>query len=137
MARIYSYQKIIDEYTTYTIVEPDYELLETEDRITELCTIDGLTYASVPDSMQLPTQPECIDLQEVMVTDELKAKIKAASPHVRLINQRVEAMVRERYSTGDEFKMLRLAPSDESAAYNEYAEECRAWGRGEKTKLGL
>lgn len=137
MARIYSYQKIIDEYTTYTIVEPDYELLETEDKIITLCTIDDITYVSVPDSMQLPTQPECIDLQEVMVTDELKAEIKAASPHVRLINQRVDAMIRERYSIGDEFKMLRLAPSDESTVYNDYIEDCRAWGHDEKAKLGL
>ena len=137
MPKIYSYKKITDAWTTNTLVEPDYELSETEERITELCTVDSLTYVSVPDSVQLPTQPDCIDLQEVVITDDFKAQIKAASPHVRLINQRVEVMIRERYSTGDEFKMLRLAPSDESAVYNDYVEECRAWGKGEKAKIGL
>ena len=71
------------------------------------------------------------------LTDELKEKIKSATPHVRLINQRVVEKIREKYSEDDEFKMLRLAPSDESALYNDYVEECRALGRKEKGKLGL
>ena len=50
MPIIYKYQKISDAYTTYLLAEPDYELLGLEDRITELCTIDGVTYVSVPDA---------------------------------------------------------------------------------------
>jgi hypothetical protein len=37
----------------------------------------------------------------------------------------------------DEIKLLRIGLSEESIAYNDYVEECRAWGRGEKAKLGL
>ena len=137
MTKIYKYQKVQDAYTTYCIVEPDYNLLETEDRITELCTIDGITYVSVPDSITLPEQPEQITVEEVVLTDELKAAIKAASPHVQLVNERIVARIRERYSLNDEIKMIRLSPSEESAAYNEYVEECRAWGRVAKANLGL
>ena len=137
MTKIYKYQKVTDEYTTYCLVEPDYNLLEAEDRITELCTIDGVTYASVPDSITLPEQPEQITVEEVELTDELKAAIKSASPHVQLINDRVVSKIREVYSLNDEIKMIRLSPSAESTAYNEYVEACREWGRVAKANLGL
>ncbi len=137
MPKIYKYQKIVDDYTTYCLVEPDYNPLETEDRITELCTIDGVTYVSVPDSITLPEQPEEITVEEVELTDELKESIKSASPHVQLINDRVVAKIREVYSLNDEIKMIRLSPSAESTAYNEYVEACREWGRVAKANLGL
>jgi len=137
MAKIYKYQKITDQFTTHCLVEPDYNLLETEDRITELCTIDGITYVSVPESITLPEQPEQITVEEVELTDELKESIKSASPHVQLINDRVVAKIREIYSLNDEIKMIRLSPSEESAAYNEYVEACREWGRVAKANLGL
>ena len=137
MVKIYKYQKITDNYTTYCLVEPDYNLLETEDRITELCTIDGITYVSVPDSITLPEQPEQITVEEVELTDELKESIKSASPHVQLINDRVVAKIREVYSLNDELKMIRLSPSEESTAYNEYVETCRAWGKTKKATFGL
>jgi len=137
MTKIYKYQKVQDAYTTHCLVEPDYNLLETEDRITELCTIDGITYVSVPDSIILPAQPEQITVEEVVLTDELKAAIKSASPHVQLINDRVVSKIREVYSLNDEIKMIRLSPSEESTAYNEYVETCRAWGKTEKARLGV
>jgi hypothetical protein len=137
MVKIYKYQKILDQFTTHCLAEPDYNLSETEDRITELCTIGVDTYVSVPDSITLPAQPEQITVGEVELTDELIAELRAASPHVILINDRVVAKIRERYSVNDEIKLLRIGLSEESTAYNDYAEECRAWGRGEKAKLGL
>ena len=137
MTKIYKYQKITDQFTTHCLVEPDYNLLETEDRITELCTIDGITYVSVPDSIILPAQPEQITVEEVVLTEELKEAIKSASPHVQLINDRVVSKIREVYSLNDEIKMIRLSPSAESTAYNEYVEACREWGRVAKANLGL
>jgi hypothetical protein len=137
MTKIYKYQKVQDAYTTHCLVEPDYNLLETEDRITELCTIDGITYVSVPDSITLPEQPEQITVEEVELTDELKESIKSASPHVQLINDRVVSKIREVYSLNDEIKMIRLSPSEESTNYNEYVEACRDWGKTEKARLGV
>lgn len=139
MAKIYKYRKVIDEFTTHCLVEPDYNLLDTTDRITELCTIDGETWVSIPDSIMLPEQPEIIThtLEKVTLTEELLLKIKAVSPHIRLINNRIVERIRSSYSIDDEIKMIRLAPSAESAAYNDFVEECRAWGRAEKKKLGL
>lgn len=42
-----------------------------------------------------------------------------------------------RYSTSEEIKLIRTAPSAEMTAYNLYAEECRARGRTQKSQLGL
>ncbi len=137
MATLYTYQKVTDKFTTHTLHEPDYQ--ETEAHITELCTIDGQTYVSVPDTVTLPDQPETVKktLQKIAPDDALKLKIKNTSRHVRLINDRVIERIREQYSVNDEIKMLRLAPSVESAAYNDYVEECRTWGQNEKKKLGV
>ncbi len=132
---IYSYQKHIDSLRTVEVALPEGE---NHQRIgTELATINGVTYVHVPDEATLPDQPIEIDVAPATLTDSLKDAIKAASPHIRLINTRIVEMIRLLYSMEDEIKMLRLAPSDESTAYNDYAEECRAWGRGEKAKFGL
>jgi hypothetical protein len=141
MAKIYRYRKVTDEYTTHCLCEPDYERLDAPERITELCTLGGWTYASVPDDLSLPPQPEIIaaTLEEVDMEElpELKAEIIAAAPACIGIRGRVVDRIRERYSVNDEIKMLRTGPTEESEAYNDYVEACRTWGRQEKAKLGL
>lgn len=112
MAEIYKYRKIIGQYTTFCLVEPDYNLLERDDpamegvRITELCTLDDWTHVSVPDAISLPEQPEVIadTLTPVDVSEqpELKAAIIEASPNCRSIRGRVVDKIRERYSINDE-----------------------------------
>ena len=134
---IFKYKKVVDAFTTYCLRGPDNNLMEAGGQITELCTINGITYVSIPDTLTLPEQPAEITVEEATVTSELIEEIKAASPHVQLINSRVIDMIRERYSINDEIKMLRIGPSDETSAYNDYAEAARAWGRAEKAKLGL
>ena len=109
---------------------------------TELCTIDGVTYVSLPEGVMLPGgQPTeiqaSIQTLPTPLPDDLRDEIKAASPHVRLINERVRNAIAERYSLADEIKLLRTAPSPEMQAYDAYAEECRAWGRAQKAALGL
>ncbi len=108
---------------------------------TELATLaNGVTYVSLPDGAVLPeTQPEEIaaSIQVVALTAELKLALEAVSPHVALIRQRVRDKIAERYALFDEIKLLRTAPSAEAAAYNDYVESCRQWGRDEKSKLGL
>lgn len=106
----------------------------------ELCTIDGVTYVSVPDDIELSAdQPvEIADTVEtVVITDELRESIKTNSTHVQLIDERVKAKIAERYSITDEIKQLRTAPSVGFDEYAAYAESCRTWGKLQKTELGL
>lgn len=58
------------------------------------------------------------------------------------INGKVVEYIRAKYSIEDELKFLRVelfskVPDPEASAYNAYVDECRAWGRGEKKRLGL
>ena len=108
---------------------------------TELATVDGITYVCLPAGIALPSgQPdEILDsiIENVTLTAAQVAAIKAASPHMRLINRSVADQIAAEYSLADEIKLLRTAPSAEFEAYNAHAEACRAWGRAEKAKLGL
>jgi hypothetical protein len=109
----------------------------------EIATLeDGRTVVVIDDGHDLPDdQHEEIQASIEILPDPLPADlrdaIRSASPQVRLIDRQVVEMIRERYSVDDEIKLLRLAPSDETSAWNAYVEECRAWGRAEKAKLGL
>jgi len=115
--------------------------------------LDGATYIHVPSGIEIMGQPQQIaeSLAEVVVTDDLRKELKDASPHVRLIHNRVKERIRRNYSPEDEIKLLRTAPvkkyedgklidieyAAETVVYNEYVEDCRAWGRAEKAKIGL
>ena len=62
--KTYKYRKITDEHTTYALVEPDYNLLNTLNRITELGTVDGFTFISVPDDLILRHNPADMLLEQ-------------------------------------------------------------------------
>ena len=72
MAYIVSYQKFITSDTTKQLDAPEGSV--------ELCTIDGVTYVSVPDDPQLSNeQPLEIagTVQTVVITDDLRELIKS------------------------------------------------------------
>ena len=117
---------------------------------TELCTLDGLTYVSVPAAALLPDQPSELTIESVTLTPELRDALKAASPHCRLITERMEMRIRSKYSLSDEQYFARIgvgaafgaytfAPGeqDDLLAFGAYVEACRQWGRDERAKLGL
>lgn len=135
-----AYRKVIDSVTTHTLRLPDAQ--QGSQAGQELATLpDGRTVVAVFDGLALPTQPaailDSIEVLPVPLPKDLASAIKAASPHVRLIHARVQEAIAQRYSTADEIKLIRTAPSPEMEAYNAYVEDCRAWGRAEKSKLGL
>ena len=128
MAYIVSYQKSITRETT--------KQLELPESATELCTIDGTTYVSLPDDVKLADE-QPVEHQVVILTNELRELIKSHSTHVQLINERVKAKIAEKYSVTDELKEIRNSSSPTFSAYADYVEECRAWGREQKAALGL
>lgn len=107
---------------------------------TVLAEVDGVTYIHVPDGFDLPAEQPDEIYKTVRVVDidaGLRGAIAAASPHVALINARVAQMISERYDISDEIKLLRTAPSPEFELYNAFVEDCRAWGREQKSLIGL
>lgn len=132
MPSIVRYQKHITRDITRELEKPE--------EATELCTLDGWTYVSLPDGSVLQSeQPPEIAATIVPVTlePELRSAICDASPHVRLIRERVRNMIAEQYPLHEEVKLLRTAPSAEFEAYNAHAESCREWGREQKARIGL
>lgn len=143
MPFIYSYQKHTDEIRTVEAILPNG--VDGEPLGVELATIDNATYICVKDGAALPAQPSEITLEPVELTPELKKAISQASPHVRLINERVVERIRARYSENDELKMARIAWSEnktpeeeqELLDYDSFVELARSWGRDQKAALGL
>lgn len=145
MAHIVSYQKQSDAYTVHQLNAPEGS--------TELCTINGVTYVSVPDGAVLLEQPILIAgsvVNPVTLSTEVRESIKAASTHCQLIHERMEAKIRARYSLSDEQYFARIASGvalgmytfeaseqDALAAFAAYVEEVRRWGREQRASLGL
>lgn len=143
MPAIYRYRQVSDDYATYRPLG---------DGLIELCTLpDGYTYISIPDDAKLADeQPKQVKLEEFSLTDELKEQIKAASPLVQLIYQRIEDKIHEKFDEQDELFFSRIGVAaalgryqiteselQEIDDYQSYAEACREWGRLERAKLGL
>lgn len=150
MTTIYSYQKVSTPYTVIQAVLPDSTGANDELHCTELCTIDGITYLSVPDGVTLPAQPPEITLETVTLTPELREQIKAASVHVAFIAERMIQKIRAAYSIDDEMYFARIGvgaangmytpTAGEMAdmqAFGQFVEGVRQWGREERVKLGL
>lgn len=130
MPSIKRYQKVTDDFTTHEITPPPEPGF-----VIEHATIEGWTYVAVEG--ELPEQSNAITVEDVELTDALRDALRAASPQIAAINRDVVSRIRQHYSVDDEIKALRLAPSDETAAWNDYVEECREWGEGRKMELGL
>jgi hypothetical protein len=152
MPKIISYQKTSDAYATYDLHMPDVQDAEGQIYCTELGTIDGLTYVSVPPGVTLPEQlPQvAATLQTVTLTPELRAQLKATSPHCALIAERMVQKIRARCSIDDEMFFARIGvgaaagmytptPDElaEMQAFGVFVEAVRQWGRAERAKLGL
>ena len=150
MTSIYSYLKASTPHTVIEMALPDSQGDSDELHCTELCTLDGVTYVAVPAAVTLPTQPAEITVELAILTPELKAAIKAASPHVALIYERTEQRIRARYSVNDEAKFARIGvgaalgvytfgegEQAELVAFGDFVEAAREWGRDERAKLGL
>ena len=151
MPTIYSYQKYTDPLISRTLRLPESD---THSPLgTELATIDGLTYVSIPEQAVLPTnQPEEISasIAEVTMTDTLKEAIKLVSPHNQLIAQRIIETIRSNYTIDDEMYFARIGvgasmglyvPSaqelQEMTVFGEFVEATRQWGREQRALLGL
>ncbi len=102
--------------------------------------------------MTLPEQPDEIaaSVESVTITPELREAIKTASPHCRLISERMIDQIRARYSVDDELFYARImigagaglyelqaGEAEEVAAFKTHVETVREWGREQRAALGL
>lgn len=151
MSSIVSYQKHIDSLRTVELRLP--EDAQTRRLGTELATINGVTYVAIPDGATLPAnQPAEIaaSISTVAIDQATRDAIKAASAHSRLIQDRMIEKIRAKYSIDEEMYFARIGVGqalglyvptiDEKqalAAFGQFVESVRLWGRTERANLGL
>ena len=152
MPYIISYQKYTDSQISRTLRLPEDSVTYAPIG-TELATIAGVTYVSLPDGVVLPSgQPVEISasIQSVVLTPALRKAINISSPHVQLIKTRIIDEIRKSYSIDDEMYFARIgvgaannlyAPTTDEmqalTAFGQFVEGVRQWGRNERAKLGL
>lgn len=104
----------------------------------------------MPAGLTLPAQPLELTITPVLLTDALKEQIKAASPHVALVSERMVQKIRSKFTIDDEMFFARIgvgaalgmyAPTGpEQVAmqdFGAFVEGVRQWGRDERAKMGL
>lgn len=127
----YRYKKKSDQYTDYII---------NGENIYEHGEIDDLTYiyiaAETPEDV---VNPSGLVVDPITPTDEQLEQLKSQSVYVTHINNQTEEKIRQVYSSSDEMKLNRRRDRDTAAftEYDNYVEECRAWGRDQKEEIGF
>jgi hypothetical protein len=140
---IYRYQPSITFGPDGTDLQPSY----AEGAPLLLCTLGNYRYIYANQDVVIP---DGIALEFVDLTPELRDELKAASPHVKLIDKRVIDRIRETYPIDDELYFARISVGSLLGAYTllpgelealqKYqvdVEAAREWGRLERAKLGL
>lgn len=116
----------------------------------EVARLDGDIYIFVPDDVNLPEQPDGIDLQLVELTPQLKGLLKTNSRRSQLITEQMQEKIRASYSLEDEQYFSRIGvgaalgvyqfqtgEQEELLAFGDFVEAVREWGRAERAKIGL
>ena len=154
MLSFVAYRKSVSSITTHYLALP--EAPSGEQAAQELATLpDGRTVVVLFDGYTLPaTQPAeiaaTIEHLPSPLPDNLKAQVKAASPHVALTYSRTQDLIRSKYSADDEAYFARIGVGVALGAYTfepgeqaelmefaAFVEAARTWGRGERAKWGL
>jgi hypothetical protein len=138
-----------------TIISSSWEIPDGLTLVDSYVTADGRTVVTIFDGHTLPTQqPSAIaasvEALPSPLPDALRAEIRAASPHARLIAQRLVDRIRSKYTTDDETYFARIGvgqalgtytmtPGEVQviAQYQATAEAARAWAKAERDKLGI
>ena len=127
--KYFRYKPVVTEYTTLSLVVPD--------GVVAYQYTENLAGVDIADSEAFLAQqhPEC------EVTEQTFQDVESELKECRMfhdINAIVQRMIAERYSIPDEIKMVKL-PIDhpERVAYQNYVDECRAYGRTMKVQRGL
>ena len=142
MGKMYRFQKQSDPYRDTTVILSE-KLQEIEGYYIHGMVEDYL-YFSLPDEATIQdAEIEAIgslpELEQNMYSVLTEQAIKDLSPHYELVNKRVQEKIRSLYSLEDELKVQRLRESDAESfeSYNQWCEECRAWGREQKALMGF
>ena len=141
MVKLYRYQPIFDEYTRTDANLPENAIIHLSSD--QLVNFDNYQYVAFEGD--IPEQPKGIKLEEVVLTAELKEKLRKNSSHWQRYKERVIEKIREKYSLDDELniihtKNLGTKTTDDKAKiseYDNYVQSVKDYYAKYKANLGI
>ena len=119
--KLYRYQPIFNKHTRIDANLPENAIIHLSND--QLEDFDNYQYVTFEE--KAPEQPKGIILEEVVLTEELKEKLRKNSPHWQRYKERVIEKIREKYSLDDELNIIHTRnlgtkTTDDKAKISEY-----------------
>jgi len=141
MVKLYRYQPIFDEYTRTDANLPENAIIHLSSD--QLVNFDNYQYVAFEGD--IPEQPKGIKLEEVVLTAELKEKLRKYSSHWKRYKERIIDKIREKYSIDDELNIIHTknlatkTTEDKTkiTEYDEYVKSVKDYYAKYKANLGI
>lgn len=139
--KLYRYQPIYDKHTRIDANLPENAIIHlSNDQLEEF---DNYQYVAFEE--KAPEQPKGIILEEVVLTAELKEKLRKNSSHWQRYKERVIEKIREKYSLDDELNIIHTRnlgtkTTDDKAKiseYDNYVQSVKDYYAKYKANLGI
>ena len=132
--KLYRYQPIYDKHTRIDANLPENAIIHlSNDQLEEF---DNYQYVAFEE--KAPEQPKGIILEEVVLTAELKEKLRKNSSHWQRYKERVIEKIREKYSLDDEINIIKTTEDKTKITeYDEYVKSVKDYYAKYKANLGI
>ena len=139
--KLYRYQPIYDKHTRIDANLPENAIIHlSNDQLEEF---DNYQYVAFEE--KVPEQPKGIVLEEVVLTAELKERLRKYSSHWKRYKERIVEKIREKYSIDDELniintKNLATKTTDDKSKiseYNNYVKSIKDYYANYTASLGI
>lgn len=138
---IYRYQPIFNKHTRIDANLPENAIIHLSND--QLEDFDNYQYVTFEE--KAPEQPKGIILEEVVLTAELKEKLRKYSSHWKRYKERIIEKIREKYSYDDEYDILHTKSlgtkttkdKNKIAKYDDFVKSIKDYYKTYKESLGL
>ena len=139
--KLYRYQPIFNKNTRIDANLPENAIIHlSNDQLKDFDNYQYVAFEGV-----IPEQPKGIVLEEVVLTAELKEKLRKNSSHWQRYKERVIEKIREKYSLDDEINIIHTknlatkTTEDKTkiTEYDEYVKSVKDYYAKYKANLGI
>jgi len=139
--KLYRYQPIFNKHTRIDANLPENAIIHlSNDQLKDFDNYQYVAFEGV-----IPEQPKGIILEEVVLTAELKEKLRKYSSHWKRYKERIIDKIREKYSIDDEINIIHTknlatkTTEDKTkiTEYDEYVKSVKDYYAKYKANLGI
>lgn len=139
--KLYRYQPIFNKHTRIDANLPENAIIHlSNDQLKDFDNYQYVAFEGV-----IPEQPKGIVLEEVVLTAELKEKLRKYSSHWKRYKERIVEKIREKYSIDDELNIIHTknlatkTTEDKTkiTEYGEYVKSVKDYYAKYKANLGI